>query len=87
MRETNPVILAFRDPQDAVPHPEKDILDPCNPESCDGERHICPDCEGEGNVFVESEDPNDFGEGSWRNCTTCKGDGGWDCPRAGKEAK
>lgn len=36
-------------------------------EACDGTWHTCPDCGGDGAVFL-------------RWCNTCDGQGGWPCP-------
>jgi hypothetical protein len=50
--------------------------DVCTSEDCNGERHECWNCGGDG--FVESDDWQDWGgEGM---CQTCGNVGSWPCP-------
>jgi hypothetical protein len=50
--------------------------DVCSSEDCDGSRHVCWDCGGDG--FVESEDWQDWGAENM--CRTCRNVGSWPCP-------
>lgn len=48
----------------------------CTSEDCDGERHECWNCGGDG--WEESEDWQDWGAETM--CWTCHSVGSWPCP-------
>lgn len=54
--------------------------EPCSADidDCDGERHVCGDCGGDG--WTEDDDGVNGVEDVM--CSTCQGKGGWPCPSA-----